>query len=74
MRRCDMQFANEHMTPDEQVAFAWRHREHFAAVAVHNLDVICRRRAGGDWTASENQYRNAWAEIPRVPPCPVPLP
>lgn len=51
------------MTPTEQVAFAWKHRDHFEAVTLHNLEVTNRRRRGGDWSAPENQYRNAWTEL-----------
>lgn len=55
--------ANDRMTIAEQVAFAWKHRDHFAEVAAHNLAVNSRRRAREDWTAPENQFRNAWAEL-----------
>lgn len=50
--------ANEWMTVDEQVAFAWKHRDHFAAVAEHNLDVIARRYRG-----EQGDYRNGWIEL-----------
>jgi hypothetical protein len=51
------------MTPAEQVEFAWLHREYFAEVAAHNIEVTIRRRAREDWTKLENQYRNAWDEL-----------
>jgi hypothetical protein len=41
----------------------WHHRALVAEVAAHNLAVIVRRRRGADWSARENQYRNALAEI-----------
>lgn len=41
----------------------WVHRELVAEVRRHNCGVIIRRRAGADWTAPENQYRSALAEI-----------
>lgn len=41
----------------------WHHRALVAEVAAHNLAVIVRRRRGADWSAPENQYRNALAEI-----------
>lgn len=51
-------------TPDEQVSFAWKHRDHFEKVAQHNLEVINRRRRpGANWELPENQYRNAWTEL-----------
>jgi len=50
------------MTPAENVAFAWAHRELFAEVARHNHEVTIRRRLSGDWDAPDNQYRNAWRE------------
>lgn len=34
------------MTPLEQVAFAWKHRDHFEAVHRHNLDLVIQRRRG----------------------------
>ncbi len=51
------------MTPNEQVEFVWQHRDHFAAVAAHNLEVTTRRYQRADWTLPENQYRNAWTEL-----------
>lgn len=59
-----MQQVNDNMTIDEQVAYAWKHREHFAAVARRNAEVTTRRYRGADWTLTENQYRNPWAEVP----------
>lgn len=47
------------MSPAEQVAFAWQHRDHFEAVRRHNLEIVCQRRRG-DWSG---RYRNAWAEL-----------
>lgn len=47
------------MTPAEQVAFAWKRRDHFEAVRLHNLAVVVQRRRG-DWSG---RYRNAWAEL-----------
>jgi len=47
------------MSPADSVEFAWKHREHFAAVRAHNLSVsIARRR--GDWSG---QLRNPWEEL-----------
>lgn len=51
------------MTPTEQVAFVWEHREYFALVAEHNLEVTIRRMQRADWLAPENRYRDAWAEL-----------
>ena len=51
------------MTPEEQVAFAWKHRDHFAKVSHHNMQVTINRYRGGDWSLPENQYRNAYAEL-----------
>lgn len=47
----------------QQVAFAWKHRAYFQEVAEHNLQVTIRRYQRADWTAPENQYRNAWTEL-----------
>lgn len=58
-----MKQANDRMTADEQVAFAWRHRSHFEEVRQHNIEVNIRRLKRADWTLPENQYRNAWAEL-----------
>ena len=54
--------ANDHMTIDEQVAFYWRHRAHFAWIARHNLRVIAQRhsRKAGEIPM---KYRNAWQEL-----------
>ena len=41
----------------------WLHRELVEEVRLHNLAVMGRRRQGGDWSAPENQYRNAIAEV-----------
>lgn len=54
-----MKFANEQMTPAQQAAFAWKHRERFAAAADHNHAETTRRRRG-DYAG---RYRNAWAEL-----------
>lgn len=51
--------ANDEMTTEEQVAFAWEYREHFAEVARHNLEET-RRRYQRDTSGC---YRNAWAEL-----------
>jgi hypothetical protein len=51
------------VTPDQLVKFAWKHREHFAEVAKHNIEVTIRRYQRADWTAPENKYRNAWTEL-----------
>jgi hypothetical protein len=59
-----MRQANDHMTIDQQVAFAWEHRAHFAEVAAHNLEMN-RRRYKGDMTGS---FRNAWAELAYLVP------
>jgi hypothetical protein len=56
--------ANDHMTADEQVAFAWEHREHFLAVNAHNLEMNTRRYRG-DVTGS---FRNAWVELAHLVP------
>jgi len=50
------------MSPSENVAFAWKHRDLFAEVRQHTFEVIKRRTLGGDPGAPENQYRNAWSE------------
>jgi hypothetical protein len=47
------------MTPQEQVAFAWKHRDHFEEVHRHNLEVISQRHRG-DWSG---RYRNPWVEL-----------
>ena len=47
------------MTPAEQVAFAWEHRDHFAAVKLHNTQMSIRRKRG-DMTGT---FRNAWEEL-----------
>jgi hypothetical protein len=54
-----MRSAHTNMTTDEQVAFAWEHRAHFAAVAEHNSRTNSERYRG-NW---DNQHRNAWAEL-----------
>lgn len=41
----------------------YAHRDLVAEVHAHNCGVIARRYRGGDWTAPENLYRNALAEI-----------
>jgi len=51
--------ANANMTPAEQADFAWKHRDHFAAVKLHNLDMSIRRKRG-DTTGT---FRNAWEEL-----------
>jgi hypothetical protein len=55
------------MTRSQQVTFAWKHREHFAEVAAHNLEVTAERYRG-NW---DNGIRNAWEELAaerRTPP------
>lgn len=42
--------------------YGQRHRVELE-VRAHNNAIYQRRRAGGDWDAPENQYRNAWQEI-----------
>lgn len=55
-------FANTHTTADEQVAFAWKYRDHFAEVGRHNIAVgIARHRGHG------GEYRNAWSELADMP-------
>lgn len=54
-----MRFANERMTTDEQVAFAWEYRAHFEEVRLHNIDISIERKRG-NW---DNKFRNAWAEL-----------
>lgn len=54
------------MTPAENVAFAWKHRDLFAEVQAHNGEVIRHRLRGGDWDDPNFQYRNTWAEAERV--------
>ena len=44
---------------DRQVQFAWEHREHFATVKLHNINVSTARKCG-DPTGS---FRNAWEEL-----------
>lgn len=39
-----------------------RHSALAAEVAEHNIQVIIRRQRGADWSAAENQYRNAISE------------
>ena len=48
------------------VDLATRHAGLFAEVRAHTLEVIRRRRQGGDWSAAENQYRDAFAEAGRI--------
>ena len=49
-----MRQANDLMTIDEQVAFAWKHRDHFDKVRIHNLE------------NPRGPLRNAWVELADV--------
>lgn len=53
--------ANTWMTLDEQVAFAWKHREHFAKVMEANL---ARHHAPA---GEVRPLRNAWIELADEP-------
>jgi hypothetical protein len=39
------------------------HFDLFQEANRHNQAVTIRRMRGGDWSAPENQYRNAWREV-----------
>lgn len=52
-------YANTWMTTNEQVAFAWKHRDHFAEVRAHNMAMNIRR-IRGDLTG---KFRNPWSEL-----------
>lgn len=58
-----MRQVNENMTPDEQVAFAWKHRAYFNACKLHNFQETARRYRGD----MSGKYRNAWIELAELP-------
>jgi hypothetical protein len=47
----------------------WDHRALAEEIIAHNCAVIVRRRAGGDWSAPENQYRNTLTELAELVRC-----
>lgn len=58
-----MKQAHELMTIAEQVAFAWKHRDHFEQARIHNLQENSRRYRG----EMSGSFRNAWAELANDP-------
>jgi hypothetical protein len=54
------------MSAASNVAIFTANRDLFEEVRLHNLAVIVRRIKGGDYSAAENQYRNAFAEAPTI--------
>ena len=47
----------------DNVDMAYANAALFAEVAAHNHAVMMRRLQGADWSAPENQYRDAWREL-----------